>query len=486
MALEASSSRPIDVEFAAERVRGAMAALGQANAAWLPTITIGGDYNRHDGQVQDVAGNIITTSKSSMMFGAGSGFGAAALFSPNDVYFGMTTARQILRARRADAQAAENDSMLAVTDAYFNVEQARGDLAASADAARRTQELVERIKKLATGLVPALEVVRVEAEFQRRQEAEASAQERWQLAGTELARLLRLDSAAQVEPVEPPHLQITLIEPDRLVDDLISLGLMKRPELASRQAQVQATLNILRQEKLRPFIPSVLLRGASTPVTGTLGGGIFAGGLNGNIANAGGRDDFDLQILWQLDNLGFGNYERARLRESEHRAAIIDLFRIQDRIAAEVARAHTQVRQANRRVHIAEQQVKLALDSYDANLIGLGQIRRAGELVQTIVRPQEAIAAVQNLAQAYSSYYLAIADSNRAQFRLYRAIGQPAESLATHPAAEPVPAPPSTQLENRTLRSTPSNGPPSNSPNAEADESAPVSASFQPIGSRFR
>jgi hypothetical protein len=37
------------------------------------------------------------------------------------------------------------------------------------------------------------------------------------------------------------------------------------------------------------------------------------------------------------------------------------------------------------------------------------------------------VAAVQALGQAYSDYYAAVADYNRGQFRLYRALGQPAQ-----------------------------------------------------------
>src|SRR5579872_7206048 len=57
-ALQYSGSRPIDVQLAHERVRGAGAALLQANALWLPSITIGGDYFRHDGDIQDSSGTI--------------------------------------------------------------------------------------------------------------------------------------------------------------------------------------------------------------------------------------------------------------------------------------------------------------------------------------------------------------------------------------------------------------------------------------------
>jgi hypothetical protein len=166
--------------------------------------------------------------------------------------------------------------------------------------------------------------------------------------------------------------------------------------------------------------------------------------------------DIDLQVLWQFDNLGFGNAAKTRARESDHRAAILALFRTQDRIAADVARAFAEVRQSDRRVKIAESQVRLSLESYNKNLTGLGQLRVAGSVLQTIVRPQEVVAAVQTVAQAYTVYYRAVADSNRAQFRLYRSLGQPAQRLTqeaneamgpassvAEPAKSPVPpAPP--------------------------------------------
>jgi outer membrane protein TolC len=428
-ALQLANARAVDIAAATERVRVAAALLQQARALWLPTVTVGGDYNRHDGRIQDVAGNVIDASRGSMMFGVGTGIGAASVLSVNDAIFAPLVARQTVRAREADLQAAANDTVVAVSDAYFTVQQARGELAGAAEATHRTEELVRRTRLLATDLVPQLETVRAEAELVRRQQAEQFARERWQVSSAELLRVLRLDPTAQVQPQEPPHLSVDLIDLARTVDDLVVLGLTNRPELASRQAQVQATLAALRQERLRPLVPSVLIRGWSTPVTGTLAAGVFGGGTNGSIGNTGLRGDIDLQLLWQFDNLGFGNRGRVRQREAENRAAAVELFRIQDRVAADVAQAYAQATTAARRVPLAEQGVRLSVESADKNLVALGQTKRAGELSQTLVRPQEAVAAVQALAQAFADYYGAVADYNRAQFRLYRALGQPAQCI---------------------------------------------------------
>jgi outer membrane protein TolC len=212
---------------------------------------------------------------------------------------------------------------------------------------------------------------------------------------------------------------------------LIPLALTNRPELAAQQALVQATLVRLRQEHLRPLIPSVLLRGASTNPAGTLAGGYFGGGLNDTLHNFGARGDFDVQVLWELQNLGFGNKALVDQRRAENRLSVLDLFRLQDQVAAETAQAFAQARSAASRLGKAENGLKDAVESANKNFEGLGQTKTAGgKVILLVIRPQEVVAAIQALGLAYNDYYGAVADYNRAQFRLYRALGQPAQLLA--------------------------------------------------------
>jgi hypothetical protein len=88
-----------------------------------------------------------------------------------------------------------------------------------------------------------------------------------------------------------------------------------------------------------------------------------------------------------------------------------------------------------------------AAETAEKNLRGLVPGKRVGDQLTLVFRPQEAVAAVAALDQAYRDYYAAVADHNRAQFQLYRALGHPAECLAntsTAPAVLPatnVPAP---------------------------------------------
>jgi outer membrane protein TolC len=438
-ALRLAQANAIDVAAAAERTRLAQAQLEKARVAWLPNIIWGFDYARHDGRLQDVVGNALTTDKSSIMLG----WGPTAVVSTSDAFFAPLAARQVVRSRQAGERTAANDTTLAVAEAYFNVQQARGELVGAVETVRLAQDLVNRAEKLARGLAPPVEANRARAEFARRRQALELVQERWQTGSTELARLLRLDQTAVIEPIEPPQLRVDYVDASMTADSLIPIALTNRPELAAQQALVQATLARLRQERLRPLMPSVLLRGNATNPAGTFSGGSFAAGTNGNLSDYGGRYSFDLQLVWEFQNLGLGNRAATRERRSENELALLELFRVQDRVAADVAQAHAQARRSANRVRLAEDGLKDAQESVAKNLEGLSQTRRIGGELVLVFRPQEVVAAIQALDQAYRDYYGAVADSNRAQFRLCRALGCPAQMAAAgHPPVLPAaPAP---------------------------------------------
>src|SRR5205823_2117840 len=139
---------------------------------------LGIDYFRHDGQLQDVVGNVFGTSKGGFMIGAG----PSAVFALSDAIYGPLAARQLARAREAELQATTNDTLLAVAEAYFNVQQARGDLVGALDVVRRIEEVVRRTEQLAPRLALPVEVARSKAELSRRRQQVHAARERWQTA----------------------------------------------------------------------------------------------------------------------------------------------------------------------------------------------------------------------------------------------------------------------------------------------------------------
>ena len=344
-ALRLADARPLVIEAARAAVETEYGLYQQARVLWLPTVYLGVDYQRHDGGQQDALnGQLILGPRNQFLAGAG----AQAVFALTDAIYAPLAERQLLRSRNLDIQTAKNDALLSVAVAYFDVQQARGILAGTLDSVAKARDLARRIGALGRGLAPAIEVERVRTTLADLEQQAASVRQDWRFSSATLTRVLRLDPAAVVVPLEPPHLQVTLIAPKETVDALIPVGLTNRPELASQQALVQATLTRLRQERMRPLIPSLVLQSNATP-TGFLGAGVFGTGSS-SLNSWSGRSDWDAEVVWQFKNLGFGNRGLVTQRRGEQRQALVELFRIQDLVAAEVTQAHAQVEAAAVRV----------------------------------------------------------------------------------------------------------------------------------------
>ncbi|CAN5358207.1 hypothetical protein BH10PLA2_BH10PLA2_04960 [soil metagenome] len=426
-ALRLADARPLVIAAAQAGLRQAVAEYDLAKTLWLPNVYVGASYYRHDGGNQSNSGGQIVNSKEQFMAGAG----LAAVISTTDAIFTPLAVRQIVRSRTLDVQTARNDAVLAVAEAYFNVQQARGQLAGAQDTVEKSKQLVKTVTALGTALTAPVEVDRARTQLADVEQQAALALEQWRLASADLTRVLRLMPTATINPVEPPSLQVTLVTPHQLVDSLVPIGLTNRPELAAQQALVQATLERIRQERLRPLIPSVVLGGNAAPAPGGyLAGGVYGSGVDGRGNPWTGRSDVNVQLLWELRGLGFGNRALVRGRQAEQEQAVIEAFRIQDRVAAEVAQAHAQIESAATRVTKAEIGVKQAQINFAGNLKGMSETTRFGDLLALVNRPQEVVASLSQLSRAYDNYYLSINDYNRAQFRMYRALGYPSELVA--------------------------------------------------------
>ncbi len=195
-----------------------------------------------------------------------------------------------------------------------------------------------------------------------------------------LTQILRLDPRAVVVPLEHDHLQITLIDPNRSYDDLMPIALTNRPELTSRAALVQAAMNAVRREKMRPLTPQILINGFQTP-NELIQGGMFGLGPNNTMNQWAGRADVSLQPLWQLDAMGIGNLARIKAARGMQSLAIIDLYRLQDMVAAEVTRAVARLQSATARVSQADRALRTAIITFNGNYEGLRQTTRFGNVL---------------------------------------------------------------------------------------------------------
>jgi len=444
-ALRLADARPLIVAAAQASAWVAEAKLQKAKVLWLPDFNLGFDYIRHDGNGPDtIRGVNIPSNENAFGQLAPGSFGRSqnqninffyaggAFFqmrNATDMIFEPLSARQNLNAKRWDIQTAKNDALLMTARAYFDVHKYRGQYAGAIDVVRKGRQLVEVINAQKGDLVPAVEVDRARTLLADMEQQAVSARQYWRRASANLTQVLRLDPRAVVEPLEHDHMQITVIDPDRSLDDLIPIGLTNRPELAAHQALVQAALVRIRQEKLRPFLPVVMLQGFQTPYE-QLEFGAFGIGSGGKMNLWSARDDISPQVLWQAESLGLGNLAMVKWRRGLASGATVELFKAQDMVAADVTRGQARLQSAAARVVQAEREVRGALVNYNGSFEGLKQTRRFGNVLRQVFRPQEAVFALKLLKLAYDDYYATVAQYNQAQFELFRALGYPAREIS--------------------------------------------------------
>jgi outer membrane protein TolC len=439
-ALRLADGRPLVVAAAQASAWVAEARLQKAKVLWLPDLNLGFDYIRHDGYGPDtIRGvNISPDQVGPGAFGRSqnqninffyAGGATFILRNATDMIFEPLAARQRLNAARWNIQTAKNDALLMTARAYYNVHRFRGQYTGAVDVVRKGRKLVEEIAELRKDLVPAVEVDRARNFLANLEQQAVSYRQAWRRSSADLTQVLRLDPRAVVEPLEKDHMQITLIDPDRSLDDLIPIGLTNRPELAGQQAQVQAAIARIRQEKLRPFLPVVNINGFQTPYE-QIQVGAFGIGNGGKLNNWSGREDIAPQALWQIDGLGMGNMAMIKWRRGEQSQATVELFRVQDAVAAEVTRAQARLQSAAARTVQSERELVAALVNYNGVVEGLKQTKRFGNVLHLVFRPQEAVFSLQLLRLAYDNYYSTVADYNTAQFELFHALGYPAREIS--------------------------------------------------------
>src|SRR5262249_61818869 len=100
---------------APEAVAQPQTAVARANVLILPNFTLGATYVDHEGNIQRTEGNVIKVNRNSLFVGGG----PSLTLSMTDALFAPLVARQILTATQARARRINDETLLALADAYF-------------------------------------------------------------------------------------------------------------------------------------------------------------------------------------------------------------------------------------------------------------------------------------------------------------------------------------------------------------------------------
>jgi outer membrane protein TolC len=439
-----------EILLARQRVTEAVAERQLAAAKFLPTINAGTNFNNHTGPLQASTGNIIDVHRGALYLGLGANaVGAGTVNIPglvlagnvSDTIFGVLVARQVVRQREFTSLAVRNDVLLRLADGYMELLRAEGRRAVALKIREEAREVARVTASYAkVGQGRQADADRAMTELEQRDADVLQAESDVLTASARLAQLLDLDPSIRLHAIDG-WVVPTPVVPDPIpLPELLAIALRQRPELAERQAAIQAAFLSLKGAKLLPFSPDIIL-GYSA---GTFGGGsdlVAQGQVQANGAvvqqnrfgNFGDRQDVDAVVYWSLRNLGIGNLAIIRLARSRLRSEDLRRLEVLDRVRAEVATAYARTHGRFAQIETAERAVQTSVQGFAEDLTRT----RNGEGL-----PIEVLDSLRLLGRSRYAYLDAIVDYNRAQFALYVALGQPpADTLARPIPASLVPPP---------------------------------------------
>ncbi len=438
-----------DIFLARQRVLLAVARMQFAAAQFLPNINTGMNYDAHLGVLQQSNGNILQVNREALYTGLGANAVAAGTVAipgvqwwnnPSDVLFNALVSKQRVRIAEAENVAVKNDTLLRVADAYVELLRAEGRLAIALQNRFDTAQVAQITRAYAeTGQGTAADADRAATDLRLRDNQVLQAQNEVLVASARLAELLNLNPAPRLHVTDGWAVPQTIIPPPVPLKELLAIALMQRPELEARRAAIAAALLELKQAKVLPFSPNMML-GYSN---GTFGGGSnlvaeppgtnsFANG-SPRFGKFDDRQDVDVILYWTARNLGVGNCALINIAKSEVGIArleeLVELNRVRDQVAT--AYADTQMRFGQ--IGVNEAAVQTGREGFEEDL---RRVRGAQG------RPIEVLDSIRLLADARYTYLDSICDYNEAQFALYVALGQPpADKLARPVPPDLVPPP---------------------------------------------
>jgi len=234
-------------------------------------------------------------------------------------------------------------------------------------------------------------------------------------AETRLAQTLHLDSMIELLPADNELVPLPLLEANTPLDTLLAQALGSRPEIKQSLALIPALRHGNRAAVYGPLIP-------------TLGAQVFAGGLGGGRRGGprtfGESEDYQFTLGWRIGPGGL--FDQGRIRATEPRLKIAQLNdqKLIDEVTRQVVESLTRVQSQIQQMETAKRAVKAADET-----LRLTQLRKEFGVGAVL----EAIQSEQDLTRARLDYLNAVAEHNKAQYALRKAIGAPQDEAKEKP-----------------------------------------------------
>lgn len=398
-ALRVAEENSLLLKISETQIEKARQQAAQARGQLGPKVTAEGTYTRFDkAQTANFGGTSITTRPIDAK-------DARLNFSmPLDL--AGVTGRAIRAAllniavQEANLAAARNDLHQNVKRAFYGVLQAQAAIKVSEEALARAEERLRNTEREVTaGSRAKVDVIRLETDVARAKADLTVAQNQLKLAKNVLNNTLGRAIETPIEVSDAPFWTPT----DKNEDELFEIAKTTRAEVKANAIQ-QEVLALVRLSEERGGVPSLNLSAVHSRSFGSAGFGSSTSSTTGVIA---------VSIpIWD------SGITRARVKAARQDEEQVKLLgeQLLLGISLEVRQAHANLINANARKELAEQQVKLAEETYRLTTVKF----EAGEGI-----PLEVADAATQLTQAKTLLVNAQYDYLRAIADLEHSIGKP-------------------------------------------------------------
>jgi outer membrane protein TolC len=386
------------LQIARARLGAAQAGQDIAKLAWIPQISAGPNYYRHEGGIQDFEGNLIHSSYGSVF----AGVELRSRLDPRDIAFQRVDAERKVWQQHGELSKLTSETLLDAAGTYLDLMTARAG-----------EELALEMEKLLTDLLAQadalakvdpgmrIEVERVEAELRGHRMVLRKVREGAGAASAKLAYLLGMDPASTLTPIETRLAPLDIVDADQPVQAIVEKALTNGPGVRELEG---------------------LLRAIDETRSSADGAGRWVPALEMNVnegafgAGPGSRLNWDNQLNIGLGlrwNLTDALTAKERLRQADLTAAQAHLgYRdLRAKLTLGATEAREAIRSGRDQTALAQEQVRHADKSYQLSASRLREAIKGRS-------PSEVLMAIRGLGMARLQTITTVRDFNKAQIRL--------------------------------------------------------------------
>lgn len=393
----------IEIQLAQQKLAEAQANHRQAIAQFFPALSPGIAFKQHDGNIQNVEGDVFEANKQSLILGVN----VIAQLELGDSIYKSMVAANLVKAAEFSAESQRQESIFQAVSAFLELVRASAATKVAQESVNVADDYANQVKQaVAAGLGFKGDQFRSGAQAAKNRILLRQAQEQRRIAAARLAAVLRMSPTVDLRPEGGDPAPMKLLNSDESIGSLVANALASRPELKQSSAEKAAAAKARSGAIYGPIVPTV----RADYFFGGLGGGRGDATTN----NFGDSQNFGVGLSWRVGPGGLGDFPRIEANTARLHLAELSGERQELEVKRQVVEAHARVRSFGDQLESAR--TALAASEQALTLTRQRQEFGVGEVLENIL-------AEQDLTRARLDYLTTVTEFNRAQFALRRAIG---------------------------------------------------------------